>query len=315
MPAIVHKIPSKAHHWSPRIPWVPKYNAEEQTKLSWAKIVESYAVVPKTYKDFFEPLITAGIEFPHTVLTPTREGFMQWTTEKLVCDLGSEICVLEGKGNTFEAQRYPIKGISYVEAGMALLKSSIKITGVTDKGVPASSVFQFNSVTDFLFTPILKRIRNSNGDPKWNTQKSEMEDFDHWARSNFKFMNYARRSVLTGDRVVHSILQPEILKDKVTILGKTYYKTISPTHACILTNRELIMIREEVNRRGDDRYGGVWDYIPLNKIANLSLREMNGDLFSLLIELPEDEQIEFLYQSTAKEEVNMLLHRFRELTT
>jgi hypothetical protein len=83
----------------------------------------------------------------------------------------------------------------------------------------------------------------------------------------------------------------------------------------ILTDRELIIIREEERQGGKDKYGGIWDYIPLNKIVTLSLGEKDSNLLGLSIQLPESARLEFLFQASAKQEIDQLLHRFRELTT
>jgi hypothetical protein len=173
---------------------LPTVSAAEQTKSSWAKPIKSYAAVPNVYKDFFEPFLADGRVFPYTVLTPSYDGFIHRTTEKLICDFGREIYVLERSGNTFEAQCYPLAGISYVEVRPILLDSRIKISGVTRQGVPTSSTFKFNSVTDYLFTPILERIRLATVDSRDAAQSSESEKFDHLVRLNYKFTNYAKRN-------------------------------------------------------------------------------------------------------------------------
>jgi len=294
---------------------LPTLSAAEQTKLSWAKPIESHTAVPNAYQDFFEPFLADGRGFPYSVLTPSYEGFIHRTTEKLICDFGHEIYVLERSGNTFEAQCYPLEGISYVEVRTILLDSCIKISGVTRQGIPAFSTFKFNSVTDFLFTPILERIRLAAVDSKDAVQSSELEKFDHWVRLNYKFMNYAKRSLLGGEKVIHTILQPEIRASVLTVLGKTYYRTISPTHVSILTDRELIMIREEERHSGEDKYGGIWDYIPLNKIVTLSLRGKDNNLLILSIHLPEGACLEYLFQASAEREINQILDRLRELTS
>ena len=294
---------------------LPRLSAAEQTKSSWAKSVESYAAVPNVYKDFFEPLLAEGRVFPYTVLTPAHEGFIHRATEKLICDFGREIYVLERSGNAFEAQCYPLEGISYVEVRTILLDSRIKITGVTRQGLPASSTLKFNSVTDYLFTPILERIRLAAVESKGAAQRSELEKFDPWVRLNYKFMNYAKRSLLGGEKVIQTVLQPEIRARLFTALGKTFYRTISPTHVSILTDRELIIIREEERRSGDDQYGGIWDYIPLNKIATLSLGRKDNNLLVLSIQLPESARLENIFQASAEREINQLLDRYRALTT
>jgi len=75
------------------------------------------------------------------------------------------------------------------------------------------------------------------------------------------------------------------------------------------------MIREEVRHVGEDRYGGIWDYIPLNKIADLSVREVDDDMLSLLIQLHYEVHLEFLYRTSAREELNNLLFDFKKVKT
>ncbi len=69
----------------------PKLDVTEQTKLSWAKLIKSYATVPAIFKDFFEPFKKDGLDFPYTVLTPSYEGFVHPTTERLICNFVDDI--------------------------------------------------------------------------------------------------------------------------------------------------------------------------------------------------------------------------------
>lgn len=287
----------------------------ELARSSWAKPIETYADLPDIYKGFFDSHLANGQEFPYTVLTPSHERFIHKAPEKLICDLGHEIYVLESNGNTFKVQCYPFEGISFLEFRTALLASSIKICGLASHGVHATSTLIFNSVTDYLFTPILKRVRLATMGPRDAVQSLPVEQFDHLIKVNYKFMTFARHSLLEGEQVIHSILQPEIRESVLTVLHKTYFRTISPTHMIILTDRELIVIREEATRRKEDRYGGIWDYIPLSKIASLSFGEKDSNLLVFTIQLPGNIRFELLFQASAKGEINQLLERFEEITT
>jgi hypothetical protein len=258
----------------------PELSAGEQTKLTWARVIESYDNVPEAYKGFFDPLLASGQVFPYTVLAPAFETFGYRITEKLVCALDREIHVLERNGNSFKVQSYPLDGISHVVVRTILLDSRIKISGVTKQGI-TSSIVRFNSVTDYLFTPILRRIRLKAVDSKDMVGSSELSKFDQWINSNYKFMNFARHSLLGGEKVIHVMLQPEIRESRFTFLGRTFYKMISPTHVCILTDRELIMIREEAVQGRKDKYGGTWDYNPLNKITALTLNTKDDNMLTL----------------------------------
>ena len=293
---------------------LPLMHPAEQTKLSLARLILAYEDVPDCFKGFFTPFLSNGQTFPYCVLTPTFEGFLSRATEKLICDLGHAICILTRNGNGFEAQSFPLAGVSYVEIKTSLLDSRITISGMSSQGNLVTTTFRFNSVGDYLFTPFLERIRYLAVGEKEAVQLSEMDKFNQWSNLNFKFMNYARRSLLGREKVVEAILQPEILAARFSVLGKTFYKTISPTHATILTDRELILIREEHLQSGGGRYGGAWVYIALDKISALRLDEKESNLLALSIHLPENERLEFLFQVSARNEIEQMLQRFKELT-
>lgn len=289
---------------------ISNQSPSEQRKASWAEAIHSYDDVPDVFKDVF--IFDHGREFPYTVLTPSYEGFIHRTSEKLICDFKHEIFVLERNGNTINENCFPLKGISYVEVRTLLLDSSIKICGMTKDGVPASSTFRFNATTDYLFTPILHRMRQAPVESDLSAHYLEIAKFDSWKGPNYKFMNYARHSILVGEKVLHTILQPEIRETVLKVFGKTYRRVISPTLASILTDRELIMIREEKLRSGAGKYGGIWDYIPLKKILTLSLSEKDKDLLTLSVQLADETRLEYLFQSSAEQEINRLQHIFKE---
>jgi hypothetical protein len=286
----------------------------EDTKTSWAEGVESYAAVPDFFKSFFDAYRTGERNFPYAVLTPDFEGFINTTTEKLICDMGREICVLERNGNAFNEKCYPVEGISYVEMKTILLDSHIKISGVTRDGVSASSTLRFNTASDVRFTPILNKIRRAPVESTSAARSTGAEIFDSWMNLNFKFMNYARRSLMGGEKVIQAILQPEIRERVLVILGTTFFRRISPTVVCILTDRELIMIREDNKRGAGERFGGIWQYIPLDKIVKITLIPQEHDVLVFSVKLPPNDHLDYLFESSAKREVDRLLERFRELT-
>ena len=297
-------IGKQIHDW--KIPQLPAFHSNQQTKLTWARIIDSYDNVPEVYQEFYKPHRTKDQAFPYSVLVPAYETFSYKVTEKVICMFQHEIQILERSGNALATQCYPIAGISYVETSSMLLDSRIQINGVTSQGMPASSVVRFSTATDYVFRPILSRIRLYPTAPDSSGRDSEA--FDHWMHLNYKFMNLARNSLVQGEKVICAILQPEIRREIFTILGKTYFRTISPTHASILTDRELILIREEVLQSREDKYGGIWEYIPVNKIAALSTSRKNEHLLALSVQMLTDERFECLFPASRKNEVEQLLN-------
>lgn len=279
---------------------------EEQTEASWAKAIRRYQEVPDIYKSFFHPILTGGQEFPYTVLTPTYKGFIHGGTEKLVCYFDRAIHVLERKDRAVDIQRFLLDKISRLEVQTILLDSSIRIHGVSENGLKISSSWRFNTVTDHLFKPVLQVIRLGVHDPDKVTQRSETEIFDAWGMRNLKFMNYAKRSLLAGDLVLHKILQPELQEPVFRIFGKTYKRFISPCQAMILTNRELIVIQEVKKRRSTSKYGGIWTYIPRNKIKNFSLMRSENNLLITGVHLIDDTHLEYPFNASTKNEIEQM---------
>ncbi len=109
-------------------------------------------------------------------------------------------------------------------------------------------------------------------------------------------------------------MQPPIRAPKLTLLGKTFYRTISPAHMSILTDRELIVIREDTRWSDEVKYGGVWDYIPLERIISLSEIEKGNGLLELTIQVPESARLELVFQASARRNIDQFLVQFREMT-
>jgi hypothetical protein len=295
------------------MPDLPLLAAAEQTRLSWARMVESYDEVPEIYKGFFDGLPTST--FPYAVLTPTFKGFLHQESEKLVCSPDHVLYILERAKNDLLCTRYSLEDISYVEVGLILLKAWITIRGIASDGALTSSTLKFNAVTERLFTPMLKKIRTVAGGRTDADLGWELSKFNHLGTLNFKFMNFARRSILPGEEVMCTLLQPEIRATVITLLGRSLFRTISTAHLHILTDRELIMIRDE-NSDGwsrEVRYGGIWTYVPLGKITSVSLTDRGDSLLVLSIHLPENDRLDSLFSTSARREIDFFLDQLESL--
>lgn len=298
-----------------RIPKLSRFNSNQRIQLTWARVIGSLEGVPECYREFLSAQLSRGQTFPYVVLTPAYKTFSSHITEKLICVFDHDIHVLEASEKELVAQRYPLDGINYVEVSSMLLDFRVKISGVTGDGISSSSILRCSTTTDYVFRPVLEKIRFHGALPNEADQSLEREKFDGWMGLNYKFMNLARNSLLKGEKVICAILQPEIRVRQFSILGRTFYKTLFPTHVCILTDRELITIREEILQGRDDKYGSIREYIPLNKISSLSLSREIGELLSLSIQLPDHERFECLFQASMESEIDQLIVRFKELTS
>ncbi len=111
-------------------------------------------------------------------------------------------------------------------------------------------------------------------------------------------MNYARRSLQPGERVVAYTLQPELRQPRLTLLGRPLsLRTLETAHLCILTDRELIVIRDDpssLQGYTQTRYGGIWDYLPLSRIQGAAIEERPAGYLALVVYLPGSDRMEVL---------------------
>jgi hypothetical protein len=285
----------------------------EQAQRSWAKSISSYSDVPPDYAAFFEPWRARGAPFPLVVIAPSYEGFLHRQVERLVCATSDDITIVERRGHRLVPRRYPISQISCVEVSAALLDARLRIIGLEgDDRLPSSTLIRFNAVTDFLFTPVVARIRSAGQGPRPQPAE-ESGAFQAWGRRSFKFMNYAKRSLLGNEAVLQAILQPEIRMRVVSAFGRSLRRTLSATHATILTEHELISIRELASPGDQERYGGTWDYMPLRKIAGLSVSRNGHGLLRLEVELFGGFRFDLLYETSVGADLDAMVAKVTEL--
>jgi hypothetical protein len=80
----------------------------------------------------------------------------------------------------------------------------------------------------------------------------------------------------------------------------------------MLTDQELILIRESEEIGSNDTYGGVWDYIPLNKIIEAHLNRTQDGFSILSIEIPKDQFLETLYLPSLHTELETLVNKLNK---
>jgi len=285
-----------------------------QTMAAWSKVIESREDIPSVYRNIFHRHFDSRQHFPYVILTPPLDKFLRKTTEKLVCDTDDAIYVFERDGNRIDASRYAYRDIYGVEVGVVLLDAWLTISGKTSAGEAGLSTIEFNTTSLRYFEPILKKMRPAPKPVDKAVLAAERDKFDSLATANFKFMNYGRESLIPGETVLQILLQPEIRQSLLTMFGKTFYKTLSPAHLTVVTDRELILIRDvERGRKATDRYGGVWQYMPLHRLDSVNLSEAPNDRLTLSIHCQPGRTIEKLFESSSKPELETLCSRLQSL--
>jgi hypothetical protein len=278
----------------------------DQTRRSWARPVRSMSDLPEVYRELFRAAPDSSTPLPYAVLTPTYAGFIRRENERLVYCQNQQVRIVERTNGGLALTCYPIGRLNYVETGQILLYSWIKFKGEDSDGQLADSTFRFDTVSSEMFAPILNAVR-----PKaFGLKRAPGQDcsFEGWRRPSFKFMNYARRSILPGARVVQAVLQPEIHADAVRFMNVAIVSTVSPTHATIVTDLELIVIKEPNPSRWlrNDKYGGIWTFIPRSKISSVSTTRNERGLFALVVQLTGGDRLESLFSPAHEREAELI---------
>jgi hypothetical protein len=291
----------------------PVMSAAEQTRLSWARMVRSIEELPEVYRPFMLDLPTTGA-FPYTVIAPTFAGFVRRETEKLMCSVGDRLYVVEKAKGELVTTCYAFADIYYLEVGTVLLNDWLQIRGCTIDRTTAVIRLKFNAVTERLFTPFVERIRGVATFSQGIEREAELKKLDSADLLTFKFRNYTRRSILPGACLNAVVSQPEIRKTVVKVWGHAFQRTIAMSRVLILTDRELIIVHDDADSpkwRDDAHYGGVWNYIPLNKIAAVDFTEQATSLLALTLQLPRNDRVEVLFSPDRRAELERFVAQLK----
>ncbi len=280
----------------------------KQTMLSWAREIESYEDIPEDYKNSCKAVLQDCHPFPYMVLAPAISEYKQRNTEKLLCNVDGILHVWERTGKQVVSMAFPLNAVYSFEEGCVLLFSWLTINGMTSEGVVGSCTISFNTATRRFLSPFIEQMRPNPVAVNEADWLMELAKFDHLSSSAFKFMNYARESLVHGDKVICSIMQPRIRRRIFSLFGQTFYRTLVLSHLAFLTDREAIFIRDdersaETKGRGE-RHGGVWQYVPLRRISTSEITESENGLLTLSIKLAVDGQrLDKTFEASNKKEL------------
>jgi hypothetical protein len=292
------------------------WTAARQTMAAWSKLIESREDIPVVFITHFDNTFDGEQRFPLVIWTPALERFPRKTTEKLICDTRDALYIFEKNEDQIDLTCYGYRDLYGSEVGIVLLDSWLTIRGKTSGDDASVSTIEFNTTSTRYFATILDKLRPFPRTMDKMQIAAEKDKFNALSRTNFKFMNYGRESLVPGETVLQFLLQEEIRQPIFTIFGKTFYKTLSLTHLSIITDKELILIQDTGSGRETraSRYGGIWQYIPLHCIDSVSLSEVVNERLTLSIRCQPDKMIEKLFDISNLPELQQFCFELQLLT-
>lgn len=276
---------------------------------SWARNVKDYSEIPEIFKFYYDENFKDSTQFLNAIYAPADSWGRKKTNDKLILLYENSIVFLESVKGNIDAVSYPIQNINYIENGSILLYSWLKINGDVN-GETKSSLVEYNTVVENIFKPIIDELRISLCDIDVREVEEELHIFDCLRDVNYKFMNYAKKAVLNGEKVIDFLYQREI---KVQYL-KFFTRIKSTSHMIIFTNKELIILQEENAKSIKDvKYGGIWIYIPVHKILNAYIDEEETGFLNLSINVSGSNVFKSRFEFSQKEKVKRLVEQINKI--
>lgn len=278
------------------------YTSSTQTMRTWARRIRSYEEVPAEFQPAFPEY---GEHFPYTLLIPQdRLSLFHRRNEQMICLYQDRLVHLELVHHEIKTLSSSLQEVLYVERGMILLYSWLKI--VTPSG---TLWMRFNTTNEYLFSPVIETIRQEMSGSSASDQASGKRDqtlsrFDYLVYANYKYMNYGRESVRANDAVVDVVYQPDRPLQEITLFGRTLLRRCMTGHLSVLTENELILIREDKRIRINQEasYGGVFTYIPRRQIHDISFVSDRENAHCVMqITLPENTRLVSEFSLTNEE--------------
>lgn len=279
-------------------------------EMIWARRIKSPVEAPSVFRPFLEKLTTTvSSELPYTVFAPADRFGRKRTNPKILCLREERFTIMEATRDGLIASEFPYAAVDTVEIGYILLSAWFKISGVNENE-PFSALFEYNTVADRIYRPAAESVRAAAAEISWesmNVPPLNTSLFDDLINRDYKYMNFAKMSLIPGEEVLDYVYQPEVRARKA---WRT--RILLPAGILILTGHELILIQEAAKpERQDPRYGGSWRHIPLRRIAAISLANAAEGKVNLMIEMGHGKTCSIEFDVKLRHELENLLDCYR----
>jgi len=258
--------------------WYSYKRSMPKSVSAWPRVVKSYKDVPLEFLRVF-PEYEAT--FPYTLVIPEEKGafFQSLKSAKMLCVSESRLILLENVRGMAVSREIPLDSIVSLEHGRILLNSWLKISTGSN-----TITISFNTAHENLFLPVIEAIRpavkHEGMSPLSQIRhQEELAKLGYLWKTNFKYFNLSRKSILPGESIREVVYQPEMKLSTLTLFKKPVFSRALTGHLVILTGNELILINE-VEKTKDSQhllYGGIFTYLPLKHIANVTFNEKKGE--------------------------------------
>lgn len=283
-----------------------KMTGSQQTMQTWARVIETWDDVPEVYRVDYAALVGNVAALPYTVLAPAIGGLRgRKPAERLLWNQDGVFHALEWSGKRMFKYRFRNDDICSLEQGNVLLYSWFSLHGPTLDGVPATLTVEFNESTLRHLEPFFVKMRPALSIQAGYDRPVELQKLQHLERLNYKFMGFARRSLMPGERIIQALYQPVVRAPVITVLGRSLYRTLVQPHLSLLMDHEVVLIADAGQASEDKtgRYQGVWRFLPMRHLQTVTLETQAAGLLRFRYHLSDQTQVDTLFDASRTEEL------------
>ena len=288
-----------------RTHWFTYSSEEAPSKQLWPRAISSYDEIPSGFLASFPGEDT---EFPYTVLIPGEQisASQPETNPQMLCLYVDRLVSLEAIHGEVQTTEYALRSIGSVEHGRVLLNSWMTIHSAS-----RSKTLNFSSSVEHVFSPIVKAIRGegaaSDSEDSGAKTQEEIAKLGYLWKRNFKYFNYARQSLAPGSTIEASAYQEDISLSKLNFFNKPIFSSYLSGHLAILTDRELIFVKEseEIRAIHDTSYGGVFSYIPAQHVKRVTFEKTDDNKIDCVANISLVDGKHYQFQFSTATAVNL----------
>ncbi len=279
--------------------------------MEWARLIEEIKDIPEIFKHCLSQILGEAAALPYLIYAPQDTWRKRVIYDKLLFIHNKQAYILENVDGRIVTVCHPFEHIINIEHGKILLYSWIRIESVIDNNI-ISSIVEYNTVLEPLFKEILGTIRDAIANTKVNFIDTH-DSFYSIKDLTCRLENYTSTSLLPNQKVMGAMFQPALYKSSWFISKQI----LIPNQLIILTHEEFIIYKEEFEKADIRKFGGVWLYLPVNKIREIECTpDTSANLVDLSIRLNGSKRITLTYPLKRSDDVRALIsHMHAQMRT
>lgn len=277
------------------------------TMSQWPVQVERPDQIPDNFSEALDAAF--GTDWPYSVYIPTNSWDDDGKRPKVFSMTDEGLACFEDMKTEVKHLFYPYEDIVFIEFGRMLLSSWVTVHGMVD-GDYSQFTVSYRTVQEDLLEPVIDRVRKRISPEEAMLQGQNGERLSDLKNLDKKFLSYTKQSLLPDEKIINIIFQPGTRESG----GLPMNDLPDHTHAVVLTDNELILIKEDNHRYRNihSNHGVVRDFIPLQHVTDL-IAEPLDKAYRMRVQVEDTDELDVHFAEAQVEKLTRLIEKFKKL--